>query len=195
MTNIYLQFIVAGLLAYLIGSFPTGVVMTKILGGPDVRQHGSGNTGGTNTMRLVGVGAGATVVVIDALKGLFAWGIAYIIMYGSPWALPLAGTLAVIGHCWPIYIKFHGGMGLATGGALILVTSPWTIAMAIPVWAVFFFLIFKKKYSPRCVTITMPIATVLSLIFLPLTINVQWLLILLTIVLVTRHLSEWNRVE
>jgi len=195
MTNIYLQFIVAGLLAYLIGSFPTGVVMTKLLGGPDVRHHGSGNTGGTNTMRLVGVGAGATVVVIDALKGLFAWGVAYLIMLGSPWALPLAGTLAVIGHCWPIYTKFHGGMGLATGGALILLTSPWTIAIAIPVWAILYFLIFKKQYSPRCVTITMPIATALSVIFLPLAINVQWLLILLTLVLVIRHLPEWNRVE
>jgi glycerol-3-phosphate acyltransferase PlsY len=195
MTNIYLQFIVAGLLAYLIGSFPTGVVMTKLLGGPDVRYYGSGNTGGTNTMRLVGVGAGAAVVVIDALKGLFAWGVAYIIMLGSPWALPLAGTLAVIGHCWPIYTKFQGGMGLATGGALILITSPWTIAIAIPVWAVFFLLIFKKQYSPRCVTITLPIATALSLIFLPLAINVQWLLILLTTVLVIRHLPEWNRVE
>ncbi len=195
MTNIYWQFVIAGLLAYLIGAFPTGVLMTKLLGGPDVRYHGSGNTGGTNTMRLVGVGAGATVVVIDALKGLFAWGVAYIIMLGNPWALPLAGTLAVIGHCWPIYTRFQGGMGLATSGALILVTSPWTIAIAIPVWAIFFLLVFKKKYSPRCVTLTTPLATALSLIFLPLAINVQWLLILLTIVLVIRHLPEWNRVE
>jgi glycerol-3-phosphate acyltransferase PlsY len=193
--SVYLQFIMAGLLAYLIGAFPTGVVMTKLLGGPDVRYHGSGNTGGTNTMRQVGVAAGATVVVIDALKGLFAWGIAYVIMLGSPWALPLAGTLAVVGHCWPIYTKFQGGMGLATGGALILVTSPWTIALAIPVWAIFFFLVFKKQYSPRCVTITIPVATALSLIFLPLAINVQWLLVMLTVVLVVRHIPEWNRVE
>jgi glycerol-3-phosphate acyltransferase PlsY len=193
--NVYLQFIIAGVLAYLIGSFPTGVIMTKLLGGPDVRYHGSGNTGGTNTMRQIGVVAGAAVVVIDALKGLLAWGAAYIIMLGNPWALPLAGTLAVVGHCWPIYIKFRGGMGLATGGALILVTSPWTIAIAIPVWVIFYIPIFKKQYSPRCVTITMPIATGLSLIFLPLAINVQWLLILLTIVLVIRHLPEWDRVE
>jgi acyl phosphate:glycerol-3-phosphate acyltransferase len=194
-TNIYLQFIVAGLTAYLIGSFPTGVIMTKLLGGPDVRYHGSGNTGGTNTMRLVGVWAGVTVVVIDALKGLFAWGVAYLIMLGSPWALPWAGTLAVMGHCWPIYTKFKGGMGLATGGALILVSSPWTIAIAIPVWAIFYGVVFKKQYSPRCVTITMPMATVLSIIFLPLTINVQLLVVLLTIVLVIRHLPEWNRVQ
>lgn len=193
--NTYLQFIIAGLVAYLIGSFPTGVVVSRLGGGPDVRYHGSGHIGGTNTMQLVGVWAGATVAVIDALKGLVAWTVAYIITLGSPWALPLAGTMAVIGHCWPIYTKFHGGMGLATGGALILILSPLTIALAIPVWTVLYVGVYKKKYSPRCVTITMPIVTGLSLLFLPLAINVQWLLVLLMIVLVIRHLPEWNRIE
>jgi glycerol-3-phosphate acyltransferase PlsY len=194
-TNLVLQFIAAGLAAYLIGAFPTGVVMSKLAKGPDVRYHGSGHIGGTNTMRLIGVGAGAAVVVIDSLKGLFAWGVAFIIMLGNPWALPLAGTLAIIGHCWPVYTKFHGGMGLATAGGLILITSPFTIAFAIPVWALFYLGIFKKQYSPRCVTITIPVAVALSLIFLPLATNVQWLLGLLTIVLVIRHIPEWNRVE
>jgi glycerol-3-phosphate acyltransferase PlsY len=191
----YLQFIIAGLIAYPIGSFPTGVVISKLAGGPDVRYHGSGHIGGTNTLQLVGVWAGATVAVMDALKGLAAWGVAYIITLGSPWALPLAGTMAVIGHCWPIYTRFHGGMGLATGGALILIVSPLTIALAIPVWAAIYVGVYKKKYSPRCVTITMPIVTGLSLLFLPLASNVQWLLVLLTIVLVIRHLPEWNRIE
>lgn len=193
--NTYLQFIIAGLVAYLIGSFPTGVVVSRLAGGPDVRYHGSGHIGGTNTIQLVGVWAGATVAVIDALKGLVAWTVAYIITLGSPWALPLAGTMAVIGHCWPIYTKFHGGMGLATGGALILILSPLTIALAIPVWTVLYVGVYKKKYSPRCVTITMPIVTGLSLLFLPLAINVQWLLVLLMIVLGIRHLPEWNRIE
>ncbi len=193
--NIYVQFIIGGLVAYLIGSFPSGVVVSKLNGGLDVRHHGSGHTGGTNTMRLLGTGAGAIVVVADALKGLFAWAVVYLIMRGSQWALPLAGTMAVIGHCWPIYTKFHGGMGLATGGVMILVVSPLTIVFAVPVWAILYLGIYKKKYSPRCVTITMPIATVLSLLFLSLDPNVQWLLILLTVILFIRHLPEWNRVE
>ncbi len=193
--SIYGQVFLAGLAAYLIGAFPTGVVMSKLAGGPDVRYHGSGNIGGTNTMRLMGVGRGAVVVVVDALKGLWAWAAAYIIMSGSPWALPLAGTLAVVGHCWPVYIKFHGGMGLATGGALIFIVSPWTIAIAIPVWAVFYVGMFKKQYSPRCVILTMPVATIISIILLLLTPHVQYLLLLLTLVLMIRHLPEWNRVE
>jgi glycerol-3-phosphate acyltransferase PlsY len=193
--NIYLQFIIAGLVAYLIGSFPTGVVVSKLTGGPDVRYYGSGHTGGTNTMRLIGTTAGAAVTVIDGLKGLFAWAVAYIIMFGSPWALPVAGVMAVMGHCWPIYTRFHGGMGLATGGGLILIVSPLTTAIAIPIWVVCFIGIYKKKYSPRCVTITLPIAVALTLLFIPLAAEVQWLLVLVTSILVVRHLPEWNRVE
>ncbi|MBN1219013.1 MAG: glycerol-3-phosphate acyltransferase [Anaerolineae bacterium] len=193
--NIYLQVIVAGGGAYLIGAFPTGVVASKLTGGPDVRYHGSGHIGGTNTMRLIGVGVGTAVAVVDALKGLVAWMVAYLIMLGSPWVLPLAGTMAVIGHCWPIYTRFHGGMGLATGGALIFVVSPLTIALAIPVWAALYLGVFKKKYSPRCVAITIPIAVGLSLLFLPLAITVQGLLVSLTAILTIRHLPEWNRIE
>jgi glycerol-3-phosphate acyltransferase PlsY len=194
--NIYLQFIIGGLTAYLIGSFPTGVVVSKLRGGPDVRHHGSGHIGGTNTMRLMGTAAGAIVVVVDALKGLFAWAVVYVIMKGNPWALPLAGSMAVVGHCWPIYTKFHGGMGLATGGAMLFVLSPLTIAYAIPVWAILYLGIYKKKYSPRCVTITIPIATALSFLFSPpQETNVQALLILLTTILTLRHLPEWNRIE
>ena len=193
--NIYLQFIIAGLVAYLIGSFPTGVVVSKLTGGPDVRYHGSGHIGGANTMRLIGTTAGATVTVIDGLKGLFAWAVTYTIMLGSPWALPVAGVMAVMGHGWPIYTRFHGGMGLATGGGLMLIVSPLTIAIAVPVWAICFIGIYKKKYSPRCVTITLPIAVVLTLFFFSPAVEVQWLLILVTFILVIRHLPEWNRVE
>jgi glycerol-3-phosphate acyltransferase PlsY len=193
--NIYLQFILAGLVAYLIGSFPTGVVVSKLAGGPDVRYHGSGHMGGTNTMRLVGTVAGATVTAVDSLKGLFAWAVTYVIMLGSPWALPVTGVTAVIGHCWPIYTKFHGGMGLATGGGMILVVSPLTIALAIPVWAIFYLGIFKKKYSPRAVTITLPIALALTLLLAPPAREVQWLLISVVLILMVRHWPEWNRVE
>jgi glycerol-3-phosphate acyltransferase PlsY len=193
--NIYLQFVLVGLVAYLIGSFPTGVVVSKLTGGPDVRYHGSGHTGGTNTMRLVGTTAGAAVALIDGLKGLLAWAVAYIITLGNPWSLPVAGVMAVVGHCWPIYTRFHGGMGLATGSGLILIVSPLTIAIAVPIWAICFIGIYKKKYSPRCVTITLPSAVGLTLLFIPLAAEVQGLLVLVTFILVVRHLPEWNRVE
>ena len=120
-----LQFLLAALTAYLIGAFPTGVLATKLVGGPDVRYSGSGHTGGTNAMRLTNVWVGVAVVIVDGLKGLLAWGLVYIILLGNPWALPLAGAMAVIGHCWPIYTRFHGGMGLATGGGVDLCHNPY----------------------------------------------------------------------
>ncbi|RME47973.1 MAG: acyl-phosphate glycerol 3-phosphate acyltransferase [Caldilineae bacterium] len=188
------QFLLAGLAAYLIGSFPTGVVATRLVGAPDVRYVGSGHTGGTNTMRQAGPVVGALVVVVDALKGLLAWGAAFLLLRGHAAALPIAATLAVIGHCWPLYTRFHGGMGLATAGGLILILSPLTIAIVVPIWAILFLGIYRKKYSPRCVTIAIPLAVGLSIAFLPLAANLRWMLGLVALVLVVRHLPEWNRV-
>ena len=189
------QMVLAAVTAYLIGSFPTGVVASKLVNAPDVRYVGSGHTGGTNTMRHAGPWVGATVVIIDALKGLAAWLAAWWLMDGNPWALPLAGTLAVIGHCFPIYTRFHGGMGLATAAGLILILSPWTIIIVVPVWAIFFLLVFRKRYSPRSVAISIPIAVALTLLFLHPAPPLAWMLALVTVVLVLRHLPEWNRVE
>ena len=193
--NIYLSYFLAAVVAYLIGSFPSGVVASKLSGTPDVRYVGSGHTGGTNTMRQAGPWLGITVVIADALKGLIAWGAAYLITRGDPWALPLAGSLAVIGHCWPVYIRFHGGMGLATAGALILILSRPTILIAVALWAVFFLGVFKKRYSPRCVMLALIGAVTLSILFLPLDVYVKWTLGLLAIILLIRHLPEWNRVN
>ena len=187
------QVIGAGLVAYLIGSFPTGVIATKLAGAPDVRYSGSRHTGGTNTMRLTNPLIGAIVVLVDGLKGLIAWGGAFIILQGSPWALPLAGTLAVAGHCWPIYTRFHGGMGLATGGGLILIVSPLTLAFTIPIWAVCFFGLFRRAYSPRSVALSLMVGVPTQLIFAPPEPQVRWFLILITPILALRHLPEWNR--
>jgi glycerol-3-phosphate acyltransferase PlsY len=190
-----LQVFLAALVAYLIGAFPTGVIATKFAGGPDVRYSGSGHTGGTNAMRLTNVWIGVVVVIIDGLKGLLAWGVAHIILLGSLWALPIAGAMAVVGHCWPIYTRFHGGMGLATGGGLIFVTTPITLVFVIPVWVICFFGIFKKAYSPRCVAFSLLIGIPLNLLLLPPEESMRWLLIFITPVLFIRHLPEWNRRE
>jgi len=193
--NSYGPFLLAALAAYLIGAFPTGVVATKLAGAPDVRHTGSGHTGGTNTMRLAGPWVGVTVVLIDAIKGFVAWFAALWIMGGNPFALPVAATAAIIGHCWPVYTRFVGGMGLATAGGLLIILQPMTIAFAVPVWAILFFGVFKKKYSPRCVTIAIPVAIALNIaLFSPAPARV-WMLVLLAAVLVIRHLPEWNRVE
>lgn len=191
--NNHLQFVLSALVAYLIGSFPTGVIATKLAGAPDVRYSGSGHIGGTNTMRLTNPRVGAMVVVIDGLKGLVAWGVAYIIMLGNGWALPIAGTMAVVGHCWPIYTRFQGGMGLATSGALIFILSPITLAFVIPVWATLFFGSFKKAYSSRAVVLALLIGVTIQILFFPPEFHIRWFLIFVTPILILRHLPEWHR--
>jgi glycerol-3-phosphate acyltransferase PlsY len=191
--NPTLQLLLAAVVAYLIGSFPTGVIATRLAGAPDVRYSGSGHTGGTNTMRLTGPRIGAVVVIIDGLKGLLAWGVAIIITLGSPWALAIGGVMAVVGHCWPLYTRFHGGMGLATAGSLIFIKTPVTLLFLIPLWALFFILVFKKTYSPRAVALAIAVGIPLQLLILPPATDVRWFLLAVCPVLVIKHLPEWQR--
>ena len=110
------------LLAYLIGSFPTAVVMGKIKMGIDIRDYGSGNAGATNTFRVLGTRPGITVMAIDVFKGYTAATLAqYIYNFGfeisdnNYVALQIAlGMAAVIGHIFPIYARFKGGKGVAS---------------------------------------------------------------------------------
>lgn len=190
-----LSALVAFLAAYLIGAFPTGVVATRLAGAPDVRYHGSGHTGGTNTARMAGPKIGVAVVLIDGLKGLLAWLVAALITQGSIWALPLAAVGAVLGHCWPIYTGFKGGMGLATGGMILLVTAPLTTLMLVGLWAGLYFGIFRRRYSVRSVILACVLVGGVSLGFLPKSLAVNWTLALICVVIVLRHLPQWGRVR
>jgi glycerol-3-phosphate acyltransferase PlsY len=98
-------------LGYLIGSIPFALVIGKVFYKTDVRQHGSGNLGGTNTGRVLGKKAGMTVIVLDILKVVFAIWIASFV--SEPAAL-LTGLACCIGHCYPVFANFKGGKAVAT---------------------------------------------------------------------------------
>ncbi|HEX5166023.1 MAG TPA: glycerol-3-phosphate 1-O-acyltransferase PlsY [Thermomicrobiales bacterium] len=112
------------MLAYLIGSFPTGFVMTRLITGMDLRAVGSGGTGATNARRALGTKWGALVALIDVLKGLLAVGIARWLDAGDL-TVTVAAILVVVGHCWPVWLGFRGGKGVATGGGAAFALSPW----------------------------------------------------------------------
>jgi glycerol-3-phosphate acyltransferase PlsY len=108
------------LVGYLIGSIPMGYLVIRLIKGQDIRQHGSGRTGGTNAMRAGGVGAGALTMLGDALKGYVAVALARLVLGQAEWstafgtfASALAGLGAVLGHNWSVYIGFKGGAGTA----------------------------------------------------------------------------------
>ncbi len=133
------------ILSYLIGSIPTSIIVSKAVKGIDIREHGSGNAGGTNVMRVLGWKHGIFVIMLDALKGVLAVVIVARLHYGSmPFenATPfddftlvqiIAGIAAVIGHIWTVFAGFKGGKGIATalGMLLMIITVDMLIAVGV----------------------------------------------------------------
>ena len=124
------------ILSYLVGSIPTSIVLTKAIKGVDVRDYGSGNAGATNASRVLGKKFGLLVVILDALKGVFAVVIIARLYLGSfPFSNTtpfddftlvqfIAGISAVIGHIWTVFAGFKGGKGIATGlGVLVSIVT------------------------------------------------------------------------
>ena len=104
-------------LAYGLGSIPFGLIITKIGGGGDIRQIGSGNIGATNVLRTGNKTLAALTLVADAGKGAVAVLVAK--QYGDPASAALAAIFVVIGHCFPVWLKFSGGKGVATSLAVL----------------------------------------------------------------------------
>jgi len=143
------RLLVATVLGYIVGAFPTGVLVTRLLGTPDLRFSGSGHTGGLNVYRLAGLAWGVVTMLVDVSKGvLVAW--LAVRLTGTPWALPAAGVGAVAGHCWSAYVGFAGGMGLSTLGGLFLWQQPLVVPIAVVLWGLGYLLL---RNSPRAVMI------------------------------------------
>lgn len=136
------------LLSYLAGSIPTSIIVTKVARGIDIRQHGSGNAGGTNVMRVLGWKQGLLVILFDALKGAFAVVVIARLYYGplpfenvSPFddftlVQILAGIAVVIGHVWTIFARFKGGKGIATALGILLMLATIDMLIGIGVFIV-----------------------------------------------------------
>lgn len=110
------------LAAYLLGSVPFGLLMSKAFGGPDPRSAGSGNIGATNVSRQAGTAAGVLTLLLDVAKGFVPTLVALHLL--SAWGAAAAGLAAFVGHCWPIYLGFKGGKGVATALGVFLAFSP-----------------------------------------------------------------------
>ena len=110
--------------AYLLGSIPFGLVLGKLFGARDVRKAGSGNIGATNVARVAGPLAGLLTLLLDAAKGALAVILAARLSdQSSTWTM-IAGLCALVGHCFPIWLGFRGGKGVATAAGVFLVLSP-----------------------------------------------------------------------
>ena len=120
--------------AYLLGAVPSGVVVARIMGGRDPRSAGSGNIGATNVGRVLGKKAGIITLLADAAKG-FIPVFAASRMGGDATLMALVGFSAFFGHLFPVYLKFKGGKGVATGAGVFLAICPLALAASAAVFA------------------------------------------------------------
>lgn len=150
-----IKFLMAGVLAYLIGSFPTGVILGKLWGKLDIRRVGSTHTGGMNIARSVSVGAGILTALVDAAKGIIAVAIGQALT-NSPWSVAVTGPMATAGHCWPLYTCFHGGMGLSTLGAIFFYLQPLTVLAVVPLWFALYAVIRHPSRATMTLMLTVP---------------------------------------
>jgi glycerol-3-phosphate acyltransferase PlsY len=141
-----LPIIILSLIAYLIGSVPFGLLIAKTKG-VDIRTQGSGNIGATNVLRCLGKPLGITCFVLDVLKGYLPALLFPILGTGDaglqesfPGIGILFGAAAILGHNFPIFLKFKGGKGVATSAGVLLGIAPLAVGLGILTWAIVFFI-------------------------------------------------------
>jgi glycerol-3-phosphate acyltransferase PlsY len=177
-----------GLVGYISGSLPFAIWITRLVKGVDVREAGSGHATTTNTIRQAGFLPGALVFVLDVAKG---FGPTWLALHYAPaaWIAPMTAALAVIGHCWPVFAGFRGGMGLATANGGMVASAPVAILI---IYAMLGMLTLILRHSARA-------SVVAGILFAPL----LWLVGLrgtvlyigaaVGIVIAFRFLIDWNR--
>ncbi len=172
--------------AYLVGSIPTGAWLAR-LSGTDIRSHGSGNTGATNVARTLGMRLGIITLISDILKGLVPATIALLI--GNVDLAAMAGTAAVVGHTFSIFLGLRGGKGVATALGVFLILAPWSAAAAVVVFAATF-----------AVTRTVSLGSILGSTSLPLTCaaldyppSVRGAAVAIALLIVWRHRENLDR--
>jgi len=142
-----LPILIIAVLSYLIGSIPTSIIVARKVRGIDIRQHGSGNAGGTNVLRVLGWKAGVFVILADMAKGLIATIVVARLMQGpipfvnrTPFddftlVQIIAGSAAILGHVWTLFAGFRGGKGIATAGGMLIGVAPVEVAVSFMVFA------------------------------------------------------------
>ena len=127
-----MDLIVAAITGYLLGSIPFGLIASKLRGGVDLREYGSGKTGFTNSLRVLGLKRSAPVFLGDFAKGLTA-ALLPLLYTDEPWARALGGLGAVAGHVWPLFAGFRGGRGVLTGAGVLAGLSPIALLIVLPI--------------------------------------------------------------
>lgn len=129
------MYISLALISYLLGSIPSGLILAKIFNKADLRKHGSGNIGATNAFRVGGHLLGTLTLVLDLIKGMSSVVLAQVLEIEFP---AFYGFICIIGHVFPIWLKFKGGKGVATALGVILAIYPIIGILSLGLWVIIF---------------------------------------------------------
>lgn len=186
-----LIYLLSGLMGYIIGSIPFGLILTKMAGYGDIRKIGSGNIGATNVLRTGNKTLALLTVLCDASKA----GVAAIIaksLFGGETAVTaslIAGSFGVIGHNFPVWLKFKGGKGVASSFGFILATC-WPIALiALAIWLI---MAFTFKYSSLSALTAAVLVPVISYFYAP-SIEYTWFYSAIVLLVIARHHANIKR--
>ncbi|OCL28030.1 acyl-phosphate glycerol 3-phosphate acyltransferase [Orenia metallireducens] len=175
--------------AYLLGSIPFALLVVKLVKGVDIREYGSGNVGATNAFRVLGLGLGILVALLDIGKGFIAVSVARYFFADQPLLLLVAGLLSIAGHNWPIFLKFKGGKGVATSVGVLISLSPKTILVAFLVWLT---VVLITQYVSLASIIAAIVIPILMYVFDQETIFII-LAVLIAVFVIYRHQSNIKR--
>ncbi|RDY68486.1 MULTISPECIES: glycerol-3-phosphate 1-O-acyltransferase PlsY [Halobacillus] len=182
-----MEYVLYILIAYLLGSIPSGLIVGKIGYGTDIREHGSGNLGGTNTFRVLGIKAGLIVTIADILKGTAAAALPY---FMGAEVIPLViGIFAVVGHMYPVFAGFKGGKAVATSGGVILGVNPIIFAVLL---LSFFIVLYLSKYVSLSSMISGIVGIVATLVVKDYGLTI--IISLFTIFVIYRHRANIKRI-
>ncbi|MEW4427325.1 glycerol-3-phosphate 1-O-acyltransferase PlsY [Paenibacillus pabuli] len=176
--------IAAIVLSYLLGSISFSVLLAKAIRGIDIRQHGSGNAGATNTLRILGKGPAILVLLLDVLKGIAAVWIGVWLSDGSEWIPAICGIAAIAGHNWPLYFRFRGGKGIATAIG-VLATLAFVPAVSAGIFAILSIVL--TRYVSLGSLIFVALTPIFILVFPGYSMNLFWGSLIICLFAFWRH--------
>lgn len=186
-----MEYVIFGIIAYLLGSIPFALVVGKVGYQIDVREHGSGNMGATNAFRVLGTKAGIIVTLADILKGTIATIIPLLALLFIDIEVNrlIIGIFAVLGHTYPVFAKFKGGKAVATSGGIILGVNP---LLFLAIIITFLLTLYLFKYVSLASMLTGVVGSIISFFMNDTLLFV--LVIVLTVFVIYRHLDNIKRI-
>lgn len=176
-------------IGYLLGSIPFGYLLVRIFHGEDIRQTGSGNIGATNVSRT-SLALGIITLLFDASKGLIAVLLARFLFPGNTSAAGAAALFAVVGHIFPVWLKFRGGKGVATGLGSFILLAPKPVVICIAIFVVIAALF---RYVSLASMIAVALLPVLIFVLTPRTPQVALVALLAAVLILVQHRGNMGR--